>query len=353
MTSSSPRYPAPALLAFARDMLAAAGMPADKAQAVAEILVDGDLLGHTTHGLQLLGPYLRELESGSMNVHGGPEVIQELPAALTWHGRRLPGPWLVLEAMKAATAMAKRCGTGTVVIRRSHHIACLAAFHQRATDQGLMMILASSDANSASVAPFGGLDPVFTPNPISAGIPTSGAPIVTDISTSATTNGLTGRLHQEGGKLPAQWVIDGQGRPTDDPSVLFAEPRGTILPLGGLDSGHKGYGLSLMVEALTGGLAGFGRADPKQGWGATVYLQVIDPAAFAGSGDFVRQMDEVARRCHASRPAQPGRPVRLPGEKGYALMEQQRVEGVTLHPGIMEALQPWAEKLKLALPPAL
>ncbi|NNU43347.1 Ldh family oxidoreductase [Ramlibacter montanisoli] len=352
MTQSAPRYAASSLTAFARDALAAAGMPGDKAQAVAEILVDGDLLGHTTHGLQLLPAYLREIESGSMRLEGGPEVIQEAPAALTWHGRRLPGPWLVLEAMKAAAAKARACGTGTVVIRQSHHIACLAAFHRRATDQGLMMILASSDANSASVAPYGGLDPVFTPNPISAGIPTSGAPIVTDISTSATTNGLTGRLHQEGGKLPAPWVIDGHGKPSNDPAVLFQEPKGTILPLGGLDSGHKGFGLSLMVEALTGGLAGFGRADPKQGWGATVFVQIIDPAAFGGSADFVRQMDEVARQCHASRPAQAGKPVRLPGEKGDALMRQQRAEGVTLHPGIMEALKPWAEKLKVKFPTA-
>jgi len=352
MTQSAPRYAASSLTAFARDALAAAGMPGDKAQAVAEILVDGDLLGHTTHGLQLLPAYLREIESGSMRLEGGPDVIHEAPAALTWHGRRLPGPWLVLEAMKAAAGKAKACGTGTVVIRQSHHIACLAAFHRRATDQGLMMILASSDANSASVAPYGGLDPVFTPNPISAGIPTSGAPIVTDISTSATTNGLTGRLHQEGGKLPAPWVIDGHGKPSNDPAVLFQEPKGTILPLGGLDSGHKGFGLSLMVEALTGGLAGFGRADPKQGWGATVFVQIIDPAAFGGSADFVRQMDEVARQCHASRPAQAGKPVRLPGEKGDALMKQQRADGVTLHPGIMEALGPWAEKLKVKFPTA-
>jgi LDH2 family malate/lactate/ureidoglycolate dehydrogenase len=350
MTAPTPRYEASDLANFARHALAAAGMPEDKAEAVSEVLVDGDLLGHTTHGLQLLPSYLREVESGSMNVEGQPHVIHETAATLTWNGRRLPGPWLVLEALKRAAGMARRCGTGTVVIRQSHHIACLAAFHQRATEQGLMMILASSDANSASVAPFGGLDPVFTPNPISIGIPTSGAPIVTDISTSATTNGLTNRLHQEGGKLPAPWVIDGHGKPSDDPAVLFKEPKGTILPLGGMDSGHKGYGLSLTVEALTGGLAGFGRADPKQGWGATVFLQVIDPAAFGGSKDFVRQMDEVARQCHASRPAQSGRPVRLPGEKGFALMEKQRAEGVTLHPGIMDALKPWAEKLKVGMP---
>src|SRR5262245_44678492 len=183
MTQSTPRYAASDLLAFARNLLLSSGMPEDKAQGVAEILIDGDLLGHTTHGLQLLPSYLREIESGSMRTDGGPEVISESPATLTWHGRRLPGPWLVLQAMQAAAAKAKQCGTGTVVIRQSHHIACLAAFHRRATDQGLMMILASSDANSASVAPYGGLDAVFTPNPISIGIPKSGAPIVTDIST--------------------------------------------------------------------------------------------------------------------------------------------------------------------------
>lgn len=353
MTEPTPRYAADRLETLARDLLVAAGMPDDKAGAVAGILIDGDLMGHTTHGLQLLPSYLREVESGSMRVDGGPEVIHEAPAALTWNGRRLPGPWLVLEAMKAAARKARQCGTGTVVIRQSHHIACLAAFHPRATAQGLMMILASSDANSASVAPYGGLDPVFTPNPISIGIPKSGAPIVTDISTSATTNGLTNRLHQEGSRLPAPWVIDGHGQPSDDPAVLFKEPKGTILPLGGLDSGHKGYGLTLTVEALTGGLAGFGRADPKQGWGATVFVQIVDPAAFAGSADFTRQMDEVARQCHASRPSQPGRPVRLPGEKGFALAERQRAEGVTLHPGILDAIRPWAEKLKVGMPEAV
>ena len=350
MTTPPTRHAASDLLTFSRDLLVAAGMPRDKAEAVAGILVEGDLLGHTTHGLQLLPGYLKEVESGSMRVEGEPEVVHETPAALTWNGRRLPGPWLVLQAMQAATRMARACGTGSVAIRQSHHIACLAAFHKRATDDGLMMILASSDANSASVAPFGGLDPVFTPNPISIGIPTSGAPIVTDISTSATTNGLTGRLHQEGGRLPAQWVIDGNGLPSDDPAVLFKEPKGTILPLGGLDSGHKGYGLSLTVEALTGGLAGFGRADPKQGWGATVFLQILDPEAFAGRTAFVRQMDEVARQCHASRPAQAGKRVRLPGEKGFALAEEQRAKGVALHPGIMDALEPWAAKLKVKLP---
>lgn len=223
-------HTAHSLTQFAEALLVAAGMPADKAQAVAGILVQGDLMGHTTHGLAQLPAYLGEIESGSMRVEGDPEVVARAGAAQTWDGRRLPGPWLVLKAMEAARELAAGEGTGTVVIRRSHHIASLASYHERAAREGLVMILACSDPNNASVAPFGGLDAVFTPNPISAGIPTSGDPIVTDISTSSTTNGLTNRLHKEGGRLPAAWVIDGHGRPTDDPAALFQEPKGTICP---------------------------------------------------------------------------------------------------------------------------
>jgi LDH2 family malate/lactate/ureidoglycolate dehydrogenase len=339
-----------ALASFAKGLLQTAGLPEAKAAAVAAILVEGDLMGHTTHGLALLGPYLGELESGKMEREGGPAVIADSPAAVTWDGRRLPGPWLVLEAMAVATERARRCGTGTVVIRRSHHIACLAAYLKRATDQRLLMVLTCSDPNVASVAPYGGLDAVFTPNPIAAGIPTGGTPVLIDISTSATTNGLTGRLHKEGGRLPAQWVMDGHGQPSDDPSVLFEEPKGTILPLGGMDSGHKGYGLSLLVEALTGGLAGHGRADQREGWGATVFLQVIDPAAFAGEEAFIRQTAEVSRQCHASRPARAGTAVRTPGEKGLALAAAQGTQGVQLHPSIMPMLEPWARKLGVPMP---
>lgn len=255
--------------------------------------------------------------------------------------------------MALATQRAARCGTGTVVIRRSHHIACLAAFLKRATDQGLVMLLTCSDPNSASVAPFGGLDPVFTPNPIAAGFPTQDTPVLIDISTSATTNGLTNRLHNEGGRLPAPWVIDGHGQPSDDPSVLFKEPKGTILPLGGIDSGHKGYGLSLVVEALTGGLAGHGRADAREGWGATVFLQIIDPKAFAGAQAFTRQTGAVAQQCHASRPARAGTKVRTPGEKGLASAQAQREGGVELYPSIMPMLEPWAARLGVALPSAV
>jgi LDH2 family malate/lactate/ureidoglycolate dehydrogenase len=338
------------LVAFAQALLAASGVRDDIARDVAAILVDGDLLGHTTHGLAQLPGYLGEIENGGMRKDGAPTVVNSRPASQTWDGHRLPGPWLTLRALDAASAMAAQHGTGTVAIRRSHHIACLAAYLTRATDRGLMLLLLCSDPSGASVAPFGAVSPVFTPNPLAAGIPTGGDPILLDISASYTTNGLTGRLYQAGEKLPHAWLQDARGQPSNDPAVLFNEPKGTLLPLGGLEAGHKGYALALLVEALTAGLTGMGRADQSEGWGATVFLQVVDPVAFGGRDAFTRQMSWLVDACHRATPRPGVENVRLPGERGLKLMRHQREHGVALHESILPALAPWAEKLGVALP---
>jgi L-lactate dehydrogenase len=123
------------------------------------------------------------------------------------------------------------------------------------------------------------------------------------------------------------------------------------LPIGGIDHGHKGYALALLVEALTGGLAGHGRVDPKEGWGATVFVQVIDPACCGGAEEFCRQTQHVAAACRATPPVPGVERVRLPGESGLRLRREQLARGLALHPAIMPALLPWAEKFAIT-PPA-
>ena len=347
---SEPRRPAAALVAFAAALLERTGVRADIAGDVAAILVDGDLLGHTTHGLALLAPYLEQIESGAMAKAGAPTVVNSRPASAMWDGGRLPGPWLVLRALDTAAAMAATHGTGTVVIRRSHHIACLAAYLLRATERGLVAIVQSSDPITAAVVPHGGTTPIMTPNPIAAGLPTSGDPMLIDISTSITSMGYTRQQRDAGRRLPGPWLIDADGHATDDPNALFTEPKGALLPLGGLDAGYKGFGLGLLIEGLTAGLAGFGRADPAEGWGATAFVQVLDPEAFGGLAAFKRQMDFLADAAHRSKPRPGGERVRLPGEAGMRRYRDQREHGVALYPTIMPALVPWAEKLGVALP---
>lgn len=346
----SQRHAASDLIAFATALLRAAGLDLAKASAVAEILVEGDLLGHTTHGLNLLAPYLVELDKGGMEKAGEPLVLADFPAAITWDGRRLPGPWLVLRALDLAMDRARQNGTCTVVIRRSHHIACLAAYLKRATDQGLMLLLSCSDPTVASVAPHGGRRGIFTPNPLAAAWPTAGDPVMLDVSMSITTNGLVKRRHMEKRLLDGEWLVDAEGRPTRDPAVLFTDPAGAILPIGGLDHGHKGYALGLLVEALTGGLAGHGRADPGEGWSANVFLQVLDPSLFGGAENFQRETSHLADLCRAA-PPRPGMDrVRLPGEDGLKRRTAQLAGGIELYPGVLSALTPWAQRLGVALP---
>jgi L-lactate dehydrogenase len=346
----SARHPAPALIAYATALLNRIGLDADKAAVVAAILVEADLLGHTTHGLALLAPYLGELEKGAMAKTGEPRVVADFPAALTWDGGRLPGPWLVTRALDAAIPRAKTYGTCTVVIRRSHHIACLAAYLQRVTDQGLMALLSCSDPFVASVAPYGGRVARYTPNPIAAAWPTASDPVILDVSMSITTNALTNRLTKEQRRFPGPWALDSSGNATDDPAVLSTQPLGTLLPMGGLDHGHKGYAFALLVETLTGALAGHGRADPPEGWGASVYLQVLSPALFGGEAEFRRQTEHLAAACRATPPRPGVDRVRLPGENGLRRRAEQLNRGVDLYPGILEALAPWSEKLGIPAP---
>jgi len=348
----SSRYNANALIELATTLLERVNLESPKAHVVAEILVEADLLGHTTHGLLLLPLYLAEIEKGQMAKTGQPKVISDFPAAVAWDGMRLPGPWLTVEGINLAVHRAKTLGTATVVIRRSHHIACLAAYLKRVTDQGLVILLTCSDPAGAAVTPHGGYKGVFTPNPYAAGWPTSGDPVMLDISQSITTVMMTRRLQAEGKKFPGLWAVDNRGNPSDDPAVMFTDPPGALLPMGGLDHGHKGYALGLMVEALTAGLAGHGRADTKEGWTSTTFIQVLSPAAFGGSESFLREMTQLSETCHSTPPRPGVDRVRLPGENGLRRRERQLQDGVELFHSIIPSIMPWAEKLKVAMPAA-
>jgi L-lactate dehydrogenase len=256
----------------------------------------------------------------------------------------------VVKAIDLACERIKLHPVVTVAIQQSHHIACLAAYLKRATDRGLLILLLSSDPSVKAVAPYGGLQPLYTPNPLAAGIPTQGEPIMLDISMSTTSMSLIGRLQQAGQRLPHSWLLDNQGQTSDNPAVLLSDPPGSILPLGGLDLGYKGFALGLLVEALTSALAGYGRAEQPQRWGAAVFLQVIDPAAFGGRENFLRETEWMAEACRTN-PTKPGSPpVRLPGSRALRLRAEQLEQGITLYPTILPSLQPWSEKLGIPLP---
>ncbi len=154
-------------------------------------------------------------------------------------GRYLPGPWLIIKAMETAELMARSCGTGTVVIRCSNHIACLAAYLKRATDQDLVVVIESSDPATKSVAPYGGLQATHTPNPIAVGYPTASGPVLLDVSTSITTNGMVGRLHKQNSQLPYPWLKDHQATRPINLACCSMSLRGASCQLVGLTTATR------------------------------------------------------------------------------------------------------------------
>jgi L-lactate dehydrogenase len=328
-------------------------MQRERARTVADVLVEADLLGHDTHGLDQLAGYLVQIAEGRLATSGDQVVVADLGACLTWDGGRLPGHWLVKQAIAEARQRILAHPIVTVVIGRGHHIGCLQAYLKPVTDSGLIILLMSSDPSAAGVTPHGGVASRITPNPIAAGFPTAGDPILIDISSSTSTNAMNKRLASRGERLKGGWIIDPDGRVTDDPQVLFGDPPGAMLPLGGIELGHKGFSLALIVEALTSGLAGRGRSAQPAPWTSSVFLQLIDPDAFGGRDAFTREMQYVVDLCHDT-PVAAGNPrVRLPGEAALARRRHQIREGVQLHENILPALMPWAERLGVVPPQQL
>jgi LDH2 family malate/lactate/ureidoglycolate dehydrogenase len=343
------KFSAAVLQSFSESLLIASGLAPDRARDVAEILLEGDLLGHTTHGFALLPAYLKSLQENSMEKTGEPHVVADSGASLTWDGNYLPGPWLVRRAIHEARERLARHPVVTVVIRRSHHLGCLQAYLKPVTDAGCFILLANSDPGARLVVPHGGTAPRFSPNPLAAGIPARGEPILIDISMSSTSNGLCKRQAAAGEHLPGQWLVDREGNSTDDPQVI-ANGQGGILPLGGMDLGYKGFALAMLIEALTGALGGHGRADNASRWGGSVFLQIINPEQFGGREAFLRETSFFAQACVAT-PVPPGKPpVRLPGQAALARRAEQLANGVELHPTILPLLIPWAKTLKVELP---
>jgi LDH2 family malate/lactate/ureidoglycolate dehydrogenase len=338
------------LHALSSALLKKAGMADNMVPTVSDILLLGDILGHDTHGLKLLPQYVDALESGGMAKGGSYSVVSDFKAAAVWDGNYLSGVWLTACAVDEAAKRAKEFGLGMIAIRHSHHIACLQAYLTRATDRGLVAFVTCSDPANRAVAPFGGIEPLLSPDPIAIGIPAGQQPILIDMSSSITTNGLTGRLAAAGQKLRSKWVQDAEGNATDDPTVLNTDPPGSLLPVGGLDHGHKGYSMALTVECLTQGLSGFGRKDNPDRWTASVLVQVIDPERFAGAKALDDQSAFIAETCRTSKPRPGVDSVKTPGEIEAKLQHEAATQGVPLSDGIVESLARTAAAHGIAFP---
>ena len=354
MSEGSTNIAIPALRQFATALLEKAGMDAEKSAAMARLLVLTDAMGRRTHGMAMLLLYLKEIQNGGMRTQGEPEVVRDSGITAVWDGDYLPGMWLVEKAINLAMPRAAKHGIAAVAIRRSHHIGCMAALAKIAADQGFVALITNSDPAGQRVAPYGGTEALMTPNPLAFGYPGADHPVLVDMCASITTTSMTRQKFAEGKLFDHPWLQDADGMPTRDPAVLEnTSPRGSLLPLGGQEYGHKGYGLSLMVEALSQGLSGHGRKDAPKRWGGNTYVQVMSPDMFAGGDAFAEQMDYLSDRCRSNKPINPAQPVRVPGDAAAKSIADAQKNGISYDVLTWAGLCDWAGKVAVDVPMAI
>ena len=342
-----------ALTAFGKSLFLALGMDDDKASTVSRLLVLTDMMGRRTHGLAMAPLYAADIRKGDMQVTGEPEVAKDTGATLVWDGRYLPGLWLMDRAIDAAIERCVTHGVVTFAIRRSHHIGCLAALVKQAADRGYVAIIANSDPAGKRVAPYGGTQALFTPNPFAIGYPGAEHPVLVDTCASITTTSMTRQKYAAGEMFEHPWLLDADGNPTCDPAVLeHRDPQGSLQLVGGQEYGHKGFGLALMIEALSQGLSGHGRRDAPTQWGGNTFLQVLDPEFFAGRDAFLRQTDFLSERCRGNRPIRADRPVRVPGDAAARGIAAAATQGIAYEPAAWTAIERCAQDLGVPLPTA-
>ncbi|MFD1218348.1 Ldh family oxidoreductase [Microbulbifer celer] len=346
------RFRADALQAFARDVFASTGLDRERADTMAGVFLQADLMGFTTHGLNRVASNLGWLKSGESRKTGEPNMLADRGNCFNWDADFLPGPWVVTKAVEQALERVQEHGVVTATIRRSQHIACLAAYLPQIVERNCVGILTCSTPAENTVSPQGVKTPLFSANPIAFCAPAGQYPLLFDISMSVTAGGYVARAAREGKKLPAQYLKDSSGQLSDDPAAF--QDGGSILPVGGADHGYKGAALSAMLEVLSMALSGYGRADDVQedDEANSVFLQIIDPTAFGSENAFLRQTAALLQLWESCE-SDDGDPVRVPGKRAWGQRQSQLAEGVQLYPSVLADLKKVAEETGIPMPEAI
>ena len=332
-----PTVPADRLRRLAADLLTAVGARSEDAQLVADALIEANLTGHDSHGIIRLLNYCEWCGLGSIDPKARPEVVSRRAATAVVDGGWGWGMVAMTLAAETAIEVAREHGAAVVAVRRSNHIGRVAPYVIRIAEAGMVGI-AITNANPG-VAPHGGRTRLFGTNPIAWAAPRAAGrpPLVHDIATAAVAEGKVRVARAKGDALAPGLILDAAGHPSLDPEDFYAG--GALLPFGG----HKGSGLSVLIQLLGRGLAG---ADPDtlaahRGGNGPVVL-AIDVALFSPLETFVAETEALCAQIKAT-PARDGvDDVLLPGEAEERSRRRRHAEGIPL------AARTWDELLTLA-----
>jgi len=331
---------------FTEQALLTGGVPRKEAQTAAAAQVEANLCGVDSHGVRMLPGIIALIRNGKINPNGRIQVIKETPAMAHLDADLALGSVVGIYAMKRAVEKAKGSGAGFVLVRNSTHWGRPAYYSILAARQGCIGICFGN--TESNMPPWGAKETRIGNNPISISAPRAcGEPVALDMAMSQAAFFKVVMYNREGRKVPFGWGVDDQGKPTDDPAAILKSKR--LVPMGQ----HKGSGLALMIDIMTGILSGgkFCGELLEEGRGlphATAYSQAfiaIDIGSFIPLEIFQERVDELVTYVKGANIAEGFSEIHVPGERAWKERILREKEGIPLDEVTFGELQNLANQM--------
>lgn len=331
--------PADELRSLAVKALIGAAVPISDAEAIGRVLVQADLFGIHTHGVGRIPQYLERGRIGGLDPIAQVRVERVAPGLARVDGGNGIGPLVGAKALEAAIEGAREAGIGAAFVRHSNHFGPIMPYLFEAAERGFAAVIASNA--STTIAPWGGREARVGNNPLGIGVPSPGGdPVMLDIAMSVVARAKIRRAAAAGDTIPDTWATDADGKPTTDPEAALT---GFLQPIGG----HKGYGLSLMVDLFAGLLSGAAYLNHVSSWSTDPgraqdlghLFILVDTSKLMNTEVLTARIADFADILHSTPPADPDAPVRLPGEFELATHRRQSAQGVEVAAADVAALR--------------
>jgi uncharacterized oxidoreductase len=335
------------LRAVVRELFGKAGSSAREAELVADQLVEANLTGHDSHGVGMIPRYVEVLREGGLALNRHVSVRLDAGALLGLDGNRGFGQVMGFEAMEQGMAKAEEHGVAVVGLANSHHIGRIGHWAEQCGSRGFVSMHYVNVISEPVVAPFGGRDARFVTNPFCAGIPLPGRePVLLDFATSRIAMGKVRVAMNKGEQVKPGTLLDARGEPTTDPTSLFVDPHGAILPFGE----HKGYGMAIVCEILGGALSGGNTLHGKPGDRSIINNMlsvIIDPKRLGTAENLALEATAFEQWVKRSPVAAGTDRIKFPGEPENDWRRERRAKGIPIDGTTWEEILSAAESLGL------
>lgn len=322
------------LRALVHEIVTAAGSEGDEPQMVADNLVDANLSGHDSHGVQMIPIYMNAVRAGSLRPNRHAEVVIDHGALVTIDGQGGYGQVIGVEAMEIGIERARRHGVCVLAVRNSFHLCRIGAWGEMCARAGMVSTHhVNAIGNAGLVAPYGGTEAKLSTNPYCCALPATEAnpPFIADFATSVIAMGKVRVAKNAGRQVPEGALFDADGRPTTDPDAMLTEPRGALRPVGG----HKGYCLALANELMAGAVTGGGTGRPETEREDYTVINnmlstIIDPARLTDPAAYAREHDGAIAHVKSSPLEHADRPILVPGDPERHTREDRLANGIPM-----------------------